>query len=252
MLTRKPTEAAFEVLPAIDIRGGRVVRLVGGNFARETVYGEDPVAVAESFAREGARWLHVVDLDAARDPAARQGEVVSAVIAGVGERVQVEVAGGIRDEQAAASVLAEGAARVVVGTAALHDPGFVARLVAAHGTDRVVVALDVRAGIAFGHAWRLGSPGRAVVQALAALGDAGVTTFEVTAIDRDGTLAGPDLGLLELLIAQGRGRIIASGGIASLADLRAVRARGCAGAIIGRALYEGRFELADALAVEKG
>lgn len=252
MLTRKPTESGFEVLPAVDIRGGRVVRLLGGDFARETVYGDDPVAVARSFAREGARWIHVVDLDAARDPAARQSELVAAVIAGVGERAQVEVAGGIRDERAAASVLTAGAARVVVGTAALRDPGFAARLVATHGTERVAVALDVRAGIAFGHAWRLDSPGLGAADAMAALVDAGVTNFEVTAIDRDGTLTGPDLGLLERMIALGRGRVIASGGIASLADLRAVRAAGCAGAIVGRALYEGRLELADALAVEEG
>jgi phosphoribosylformimino-5-aminoimidazole carboxamide ribotide isomerase len=252
MLRRNPDEAGFDVLPAVDVRGGRVVRLVGGDFDRETVYGDDPVAVATSFASAGARWIHLVDLDAARDPAARQSELIAAVVAGVGERSQVEVAGGIRDERAAASALAAGAARVVVGTAALRDPDFAARLVAAHGPERVAVALDVRAGLAFGHAWRLYSPGRGAAQALAALADAGVTTFEVTAIDRDGSLAGPDLGLYERLIALGRGRVIASGGIASLADLRAVRARGCAGAIVGRALYEGRLALADALAVGAG
>jgi phosphoribosylformimino-5-aminoimidazole carboxamide ribotide isomerase len=252
MMRRKPTEAGFDVLPAVDIRGGRVVRLVGGDFARETVYSDDPVAVASRFVSEGARWLHVVDLDGAQDPAARQGELVAAVIAGVGEQAQVEVAGGIRDERAAASVLAAGAARVVLGTAALHHQGLVTRLVAAHGRERVAAALDVRAGIALGHAWQPDSPGRGVAQALVALAEAGVTTFEVTAIDRDGTLAGPDLGLLERLVALGRGRVIAAGGIASLADLRAVRARGCAGAIVGRALYEGRIGLADALALEEG
>jgi phosphoribosylformimino-5-aminoimidazole carboxamide ribotide isomerase len=236
----------FDILPAIDLRRGRVVRLLRGDFERETIYSEDPVLVAERLVREGARWLHVVDLDGARDPAARQFGVVAAIVDGVGERARVEVAGGLRDEPAVEGALRAGAARAIVGTAAVADPSFAARLVAAFGSERIAVALDVRHGMAVGHGWRPGVPGVAVDEALGHLADAGVTTFAVTAIDRDGTLEGPDLGLLGALTRAQRGAIIASAGISTIDDLRAVRALGCTAAIIGRALYEGRLCLADA------
>ncbi len=248
MTLRKPSSASFEVLPAIDLRGGRVVRLQQGDFDRETAYADDPVAVALRFVDAGARWLHVVDLDGARDPVARQLDLVAAIVAGVGDRVQVEVAGGLRDEAAVDAAFAAGAARVVVGTAALADPAFAGRIVAAHGAGLVAVALDVRGGLAVGHAWRSGAAGLPVEGAMVRLGHVGVTTFEVTAIDRDGTLAGPDLDLLGQLIVPRGPAIIASAGIATLDDLRAVRALGCAGAIVGRALYEGRMTFEDALA----
>ena len=250
METRKASASVpFAVIPAIDLRGGRVIRLREGDFARETVYADDPVGVARDFVRAGARWLHVVDLDGARDPATRQLDVVAAIVAGVGERARVEVAGGLRDESAVEQVLRSGAARAVVGTAALGDPAFAGRLVAAHGAEHVAVALDVRAGLAVGHGWRPGAPGVPVRRALEDLADAGVATVEVTAIDRDGTLGGPDLELLERMVAPARCAVIASAGITTLADLRAVRLLGCAGAIVGRALYEGVLDLAAALAV---
>jgi phosphoribosylformimino-5-aminoimidazole carboxamide ribonucleotide (ProFAR) isomerase len=137
---------------------------------------------------------------------------------------------------------------VVIGTAALRDPSFAARLVDRHGAARVLVALDVRDGLALGNGWRAGAPGIDPADALDRLGDAGVESFAVTSIDRDGLLEGPDLALLEQLVGHGRGRIIASGGVRSIEDLEAVRALGCTGAIIGRALYEGRLDLADAIA----
>ncbi len=244
--------SSFDLLPAIDLRGGRVVRLLRGDFGRETVYGEDPVAVAARFVDEGARWLHVVDLDGARDPAARQLDVVAAIVAGVGERARVEVAGGLRDEAAVAGALRAGAARAVLGTAALADPALVGRLVAAKGADRIAVALDVRDGVAVGHGWEPGISGPPVEVALTRLADVGATTFEVTAIDRDGTLGGPDLDLLARLVAQGMGAIIASAGIATLDELRSVREIGCAGAIVGRAIYEGRLSLSAAIAEAAG
>jgi phosphoribosylformimino-5-aminoimidazole carboxamide ribotide isomerase len=251
MVERKHDSAlrpeGFALLPAIDLRGGRVVRLLRGDFAAETVYGDDPVAVAERFVADGARWLHVVDLDGARNPAARQVEVVTAIAARVGGRAVVEVAGGLRDEASVEAILAAGAGRVVVGTAGLRDPAFAGRLVARHGARRIAVALDVRDGLAVGHGWVEGPTGIPVSEALARLADQGVEVFEVTAIDRDGTLAGPDLTLLERLVALGRGAIIASAGVASIADLAAVRAAGSVGAIVGRAIYEGRFSVADAL-----
>lgn len=251
MQPRKDDITVFDLLPAIDLRGGRVVRLLRGDFARETVFGEDPLVVARRFVDGGARWLHVVDLDGARNPAARQSEVVASIIAGVGKRANVEVAGGLRDEASVAAALAAGAARAVLGTAALQEPAFVASLVAAHGADRIAVALDVRDGLAVGHGWRADASGTPVLDALAVLADAGAATFEVTAIDRDGTLEGPDLALLGRLVRAGRGSIVASAGISSADDVRAVRSIGCVGAIVGRALYDGTFALDAAISASR-
>jgi len=251
-MTSRKHPAPFELLPAIDLRGGRVVRLLRGDFDRETVYGDDPLVVATRFVEDGARWLHVVDLDGARDPAGRQAALVRAIVGGVGESARVEVAGGLRDEESAAAMLLAGAARVVVGTAALRDPTFARRLVDRHGPDRVAVALDVREGRAVGHGWALGSRGTPVEEAVADLAAAGVRTFEVTPIDRDGTMTGPDLELLGRVVDLGLGAVIASAGITTTDDLRSVRALGCTGAIVGRALYEGSFTIGAALEVLRG
>ena len=244
--------ATFDLLPAIDLRGGRVVRLRQGDFARETAYSEDPVEVANRFVDGGARWLHVVDLDGARTGRPAHAEIIARIVASVGERASVEVAGGLRTAEAVAEALAAGATRAVVGTAALDDPAFAAGLVEAHGADRIVVSLDVRDGLAVGSGWVPGSAGTPLRTAIAGLGRAGVEWFEVTAIDRDGTLGGPDRALLRIAAGDPRTHVIASGGIASTDDLRAVREIGCAGAIVGRALYEGRFTVGEALAVTGG
>ena len=236
---------SFEILPAVDLRGGRVVRLIAGDFGRETDYGGDPVAVVVGFAEAGATTLHVVDLDGAREGSPVQLESVAAIARATVARV--EVAGGLRSAADVAAAFAVGAERVVVGTRAIEDPSFAAELVSRHGAARVVVALDVRNGLAVGHGWRRTTTGISAEEALAALADAGVATFEVTAIDRDGGLEGPDLGLLRRLVALRRGEIIASGGVASIDDLRAARDLGCSGAIVGRALYEGRLDLAEAI-----
>jgi phosphoribosylformimino-5-aminoimidazole carboxamide ribotide isomerase len=233
----------FEILPAIDLRGGRVVRLREGDFAQETAYGEDPLQAATRFVVGGARWLHVVDLDAARTGQPQHGRVIAGIVAELGERIRVETAGGLRDEAAVAAALEAGAERVVIGTAALAAPGFAGRMVRAHGVDRVAVAIDVRGGQAVGHGWAREASGVDTRAAVERLADEGVRTFEVTAIERDGRLDGPDHALYEGLVALGRGAIIASGGIATLDDLRGLRARGCSGAILGRALYEGRLDL---------
>jgi phosphoribosylformimino-5-aminoimidazole carboxamide ribotide isomerase len=237
----------FDLLPAIDLRSGVVVRLLRGDFGVATTYPGDPLGVALGFVRSGAHWLHVVDLDGARDPGARQADRVRAIVEGVGESAHVEVAGGLRDDESVAAMLEAGAARVVVGTAAVEDPALVRRLVARHGADRIAVALDVREGRAVGHAWLPGRPGIAVEDVIAILADAGVATFEVTAIDRDGTMTGPDVALLDRAVTLRRGAIIASAGIATTTHLRIVRALGCSGAIVGRALYEGQLTLEDAL-----
>ena len=242
-----PGPSAFVLLPAIDLRGGRVVRLRTGDFEQETVYGDDPVEVALGFAANGAEWLHVVDLDGAREGSPQQASVVSAIVASVAGRMRVEVGGGLRDQRTVEAVLATGAARAVLGTTALEDPGLVGRLVATHGPHRLAVALDVREGMALGAGWRADAPSVAVGDALSRIADEGVRTLIVTAIARDGLLQGPDLELLGRLIAMGRGDIIASGGISSTDDVLAARQVGCTGAIVGRALYEGRLDLSETL-----
>jgi phosphoribosylformimino-5-aminoimidazole carboxamide ribotide isomerase len=239
--------SAFEILPAIDLRGGRVVRLERGDFARETAFSDDPVAVARAFADAGARWLHVVDLDGARSGAPAHTEVIVAIVGAVGRRVAVEVAGGLRSADAVGAILTGGAARVVVGTAALRDPRFAGSLVGTHGADRIAVAIDVRDGRAHGDGWDAQAVTADASEAIRQLAEEGVETFEVTAIDRDGRLIGPDLDLLARMVGLGRGRIIASAGISEVNDIRAVEGIGCAGAIIGRALYDGRFSLQAAL-----
>lgn len=244
-MTRATT---FEILPAIDLRGGRVVRLQQGDFTRETVYSDDPVAIARGFADAGAPWLHVVDLDGARAGAPVNGAVVVALVAAVGERLQVEVAGGLRTIESVAAALGFGAARAVIGTAALRSPSFAGDLVASFGVARIAVAIDVRHGLAVGHGWAEGSEGVEALETITRLADVGVATFEVTSIERDGLLGGPDLALYERLVALDAGSIIASGGIATLDDLRAVQDLGCSGAIVGRALLDGSLDLREGLA----
>jgi phosphoribosylformimino-5-aminoimidazole carboxamide ribotide isomerase len=242
----------FDILPAIDLRGGRVVRLRQGDFDRETAYDADPVDVAVGFALAGARWIHVVDLDGARTGMPAHGRVIAAIVEAIGGLTQVEVAGGLRDERAVADAVEAGAARVVIGTAALRDAVLAGRLIASHGVGRIVVAIDVRDGNAVGHGWTTGAETVDAAVAIQRLANVGVETFEVTAIDRDGLLEGPDLELYRRLVALGHGSIIASGGITSLDDIGAVRAVGCSGAILGRALYEGRLDLERALAIATG
>jgi phosphoribosylformimino-5-aminoimidazole carboxamide ribotide isomerase len=244
-VSTQPT-STFEILPAIDLRGGRVVRLERGDFERETSFGDDPVDQARTFAAAGARWLHGVDLDGARDGRRRQAEVVSSIVDAAGD-TQVEVAGGLRDAASIAEALATGAARAVLGTAAVTRPDVVRAAVAEHGPARIAVALDIRDGRAVGGGWLEDAPARDLAAVLDDLVKASVATVIVTAIDRDGLLGGPDLELLARVVGATPAAVIASAGVTTLDDLRAVRAAGCAGAIVGRALYDGRLELGTAI-----
>lgn len=243
--------SGFQLLPAIDLREGRVVRLVEGDFGRETRYANDPLAVAEGFAAQGADWIHVVDLDAARDGRGSEANrrAVRRLVTALGGRLGCQVGGGIRSIAAVERWLALGARRVVLGTALIGSPDLAETLVARLGPVHLAAALDVRDGAAVGEGWRPGGIAAPVEGLLERLAAAGLWTFVVTAIARDGRLAGPDLELLGLLVGRGWGTIIASGGIGSLADLEAVARLGCGGAVIGRALYEGRLDLEAALAL---
>jgi phosphoribosylformimino-5-aminoimidazole carboxamide ribotide isomerase len=224
-----------------------------GDFEQESEYSTDPPGVAAGFAEVGAEWIHVVDLDGALHGERRQAATLGAIVARIGPgRTRLQVAGGFRTHDAIDAALGLGAQRVVIGTAALADPAFVDAAIERHGTARIAVALDVRDGIAVGQGWIPDAQGVPVDEALERLAAIGVTTFAVTAIDRDGLLRGPDLALLERMTGATDASIIASGGIASVDDLRAVRRIGCAGAIVGRALYDGTLDLRTVLETVAG
>jgi phosphoribosylformimino-5-aminoimidazole carboxamide ribotide isomerase len=243
----------MDVYPAIDIRGGKCVRLVQGDYALETVYAGDPLAVAREFEADGASWIHVVDLDAARSGFPENRPVVAAIAGAVG--VPVQAGGGIRDEFSAEALLGQGLARIVVGTAALEQPGLVRRVAGRH-PGRVAVAVDAREGELAVRGWTEAS-GVQLDEALARFQDAGVAAFVVTDISRDGTLSGPDVAGLAAVLAATEVPVIASGGVGSLADLQALarlRAGGrrLAGAVVGKALYEGAFSMGEAIEAGRG
>ena len=231
------------LLPAVDIRGGKCVRLVQGDFDRETVYDEDPVAVGKRYESEGAEWLHVVDLDAALQGIPRNRELVADVIRSVG--IPVQCSGGIRDDEALEAAKSAGAGRVVVGTAALRDPDWVERAVASFG-DFLAVGLDVRGETLQARGWT--EEAGALWPTLERLVAARVTRFVVTDVARDGMLEGPNLELLRAVQERSGAAIVASGGVSSLDDLAAIAELGVEACIVGKALYAGRFTLADALA----
>ncbi len=242
----------MELYPAIDLRGGRAVRLQQGDYARETVYGDDPVAVAESFAAAGAHWIHVVDLDAARDGGAANLPVVAAICAAVPE-CSVQTGGGVRDAAAAQARLDAGVARVVIGSAAVEHPEVVAEVATAH-PSAVAVGLDVRGREVATHGWTRGT-GLDLFAVLGELADAGAAAAVVTQIAVDGMLSGPDLSLYEALLDATAIPVIASGGIGELVhmhELGALRSRDgsrtLSGAIAGKAIYEGRFTVAEGVA----
>jgi phosphoribosylformimino-5-aminoimidazole carboxamide ribotide isomerase len=236
----------MELIPAIDLLDGRVVRLAQGDFDAVTDYGDDPVAVARGWQDEGAPRLHIVDLDAARHGRPRQRAVIEAIITAV--RVPCQVAGGIRSQADVATVLAAGADRAVLGSALIGDPDLAGHLLDAHGPERIVAALDVRAGRALGDGWVPGARGADASDLAAVLARAGMRRFAVTAISRDGSMEGPDLTLLAAIrAAVPTASIIASGGIGSLTDIRALATGGFEAAILGRALYEGAFSLSEAI-----
>ena len=235
--------------PAIDLRGGRVVRLYQGDFDKETAYGMDPVAVAEGYAAAGARWIHTVDLDAARTGTPENRPVIAAMAKAVAPAVKVQASGGVRDQASAEELLACGVARVVLGTAAVENPELVCDLAGHH---QVALGLDVRGRDLAVRGWTEGS-GVDLFDLLARYADSGVAAVIVTDISRDSTLEGPDLEGLAAVLDATDIAVIASGGVGALSDLEALATlkasgRTLAGAIVGKALYEGKFTVEEAIA----
>ncbi|HMG65547.1 MAG TPA: bifunctional 1-(5-phosphoribosyl)-5-((5-phosphoribosylamino)methylideneamino)imidazole-4-carboxamide isomerase/phosphoribosylanthranilate isomerase PriA [Streptosporangiaceae bacterium] len=231
------------LLPAVDLSGGQAVQLVQGDAGRESRYG-DPAAAALAWQRAGAQWIHMVDLDAAFARGSN-ADLIASLISQLD--VSVELSGGIRDDVSLAAALATGCQRVIIGTAALENPDWVRGIIARHG-DRVAVGLDARGSRLAARGWT--ADGGDLMEVLARLEADGCARYVVTDVARDGMLKGPNLDLLRQVCAATARPVIASGGVSSLDDLRAIaelRPFGVEGAIIGTALYEGAFALADAL-----
>jgi phosphoribosyl isomerase A len=240
----RPAAGRLQLLPAVDVSGGQAVRLVQGAAGTETAYG-DPADAALAWQRAGAEWIHLVDLDAAFGRGSN-GPLLAELIGWLD--VQVELSGGIRDDAALTAALATGCTRVVIGTAALERPDWVAAAIAKHG-DRIAVGLDVRGTRLAARGWT--ADGGELDDALDRLEAAGCARYVVTDIDKDGMLRGPNLDLLGRVCARTGRPVVASGGVSSLADLRAIAdlvPLGVEGAIVGKALYAGAFTLPEALA----
>lgn len=232
----------FQLLPAVDIRNGQAVRLVQGESGTETSYG-DPIAAALDFQAAGAKWLHLVDLDAAFGTG-NNLRLLAQVVAAVD--ISVEVSGGIRDDASLEQALAAGAARVNLGTAALEDAAWTASVIARFG-EQIAVGLDVRGETLAARGWtkEVGN----LWQVLAQLDAARCRRYVVTDVTKDGTMKGPNTQLLQAVMARTGAPVIASGGVATLSDIAILRDSGAEGAIVGKALYAGAFTLAAALEV---
>jgi phosphoribosyl isomerase A len=233
----------LELLPAVDVAGGQAVRLVQGAAGTQTSYG-DPVDAAMAWQDAGAEWIHLVDLDAAFGRGSNGPQLADLI----GQlKARVELSGGIRDDTSLATALATGCTRVVIGTAALEDPDWVAGVIAEHG-DRIAVGLDVRGTRLAARGWT--TDGGELDDALDRLEAAGCARYVVTDIEKDGMLRGPNLDLLRRVCARTAQPVVASGGVSSLADLHAIAGLvplGVEGVIVGKALYAGAFTLPEAI-----
>ena len=236
----------MEVIPAIDLRGGQVVRLYQGNFSRETVYSGDPGAVATEWQDAGVSRLHLVDLDGAREGRMVNKEAIEAVLEAV--RIPVQVGGGVRSMETARELLEMGASRVVFGTAAVRNPDLIEAACAKLGSESVVVGVDARNGKVATQGWQHTETKKAV-DLMKSMVSLGVNRFIYTDIDTDGTLSGPNLGSVTALMKEVAAPIISSGGIGSMEDLLALSETGVEGVIVGQALYQGKIELRKAVSL---
>ena len=235
----------LELLPAVDVKDGRAVRLVQGELSKESIYGA-PLEVALEFQNAGAEWIHLVDLDAAfgrGDNSRMLAEIVGAL------DIKVELSGGVRDDESLARAIATGCRRINLGTAALENPEWTARVIAKHG-DLIAVGLDVRGQTLAARGWT--SEGGDLFETLARLDRDGCARYVVTDVTKDGTLTGPNIDLLKSVCAATSKPVVASGGISNLSDianLAALTSLGIEGAIVGKALYAGAFTVGEALKV---
>jgi len=237
------------ILPAIDIRGGRCVRLRQGRFEEETVFDEDPAAVARRFEAAGTEWLHVVDLDGAREGEPRNLDRVRAIREAVG--LKMEVGGGIRSTEAVEKVFGAGVDRIIVGTRAVREPGWL-KEVAEKFPAQVALGLDARQGRVAVEGWKSPTE-RMAAEMLEAFAGLPLAAIIYTDIGRDGMMSGPNVAATTLVVAAARPiPVIASGGVTTVEDIRALAKAGAAGAIVGRALYEGKLALEAALAAAAG
>jgi phosphoribosylformimino-5-aminoimidazole carboxamide ribotide isomerase len=237
---------SFTVFPAVDISQGRCVRLLQGRFGTETVYSDDPVKVAIGFSSAGARWLHIVDLDGAKSGIAANRELVVEVVKRAS--CPVQAGGGVRTRDDVEELLSAGANRVVLGTFALEDPDAVADICARFG-PRIAVSLDAKGDEVASHGWTVGT-GIGVIEAVHMFEKAGCASFIYTDVSRDGTLGGPNVDALLRLTEETDLPIVASGGISNLEDLKTIarlKPLGISGVIVGRALYEHKFTIGEAM-----
>ncbi|WHZ02314.1 1-(5-phosphoribosyl)-5-[(5-phosphoribosylamino)methylideneamino]imidazole-4-carboxamide isomerase [Neobacillus sp. YX16] len=233
------------IYPAIDMRGGNCVRLLQGDYDKETIYGDSPFDMARAFAVDGAEWIHMVDLDGAKDGQRINDRFV--IEAAQKLKVKVQIGGGIRSEEDILHYLENGITRVIIGSIAVSNPEFAIDMIKKYG-EQIVVGIDAKNGYVATHGWLTTSEVKAV-DLSKRFADAGAGTFIFTDIATDGTLSGPNIAAVcEMAEITGK-TVIASGGVSSLADLSALNAEGVKGAIVGKALYENRFTLKEALAI---
>ncbi|TDL73833.1 1-(5-phosphoribosyl)-5-[(5-phosphoribosylamino)methylideneamino]imidazole-4-carboxamide isomerase [Rhodococcus qingshengii] len=233
------------IYPAIDMRGGNCVRLLQGDYDKETIYGDSPFDMARAFAADGAEWIHMVDLDGAKDGKRINDRFV--IEAAQKLKVKVQIGGGIRSEEDILHYLENGITRVIIGSIAVSNPEFAIDMIKKYG-EQIVVGIDAKNGYVATHGWLTTSEVKAV-DLSKRFADAGAGTFIFTDIATDGTLSGPNIAAVcEMAEVTGK-TVIASGGVSSLADLSALNAEGVKGAIVGKALYENRFTLKEALAI---
>ncbi|NHC39241.1 1-(5-phosphoribosyl)-5-[(5-phosphoribosylamino)methylideneamino]imidazole-4-carboxamide isomerase [Bacillus sp. MM2020_1] len=236
---------SLTIYPAIDMRGGNCVRLLQGDYDQETVYGNSPFDMAKSFAADGAEWIHMVDLDGAKDGKRVNDRFV--IEAAQKLQVNIQIGGGIRSEEDIVHYLENGVDRVIIGSIAVSKPEFAIEMIKKYG-GKIAVGIDAKNGYVATHGW-LDTSELKAVELGKRFAEAGAETFIFTDIATDGTLAGPNIAAVcEMAEVTGK-NVIASGGVSSLADLKAIAANGIQGAIVGKALYENRFSLKEALAL---
>lgn len=237
---------AFTVYPAIDMRGGKCVRLIQGDYNQETVYGDSPFDMAKSFKDSGATWIHMVDLDGAKD--GKRVNDTFVIRAAKELQVNVQIGGGIRTEEDVAHYLENGVARVIIGSMAISNPEFAIDMIKKYG-KQIAIGIDAKNGFVATHGWLNTSEAKAV-DVGKRFADAGCDTFIFTDIATDGMLSGPNIEAVKTMAAETGKNVIASGGVSSLQDLLNLKeyaTQGVSGAIVGKAIYEGRFTVADAL-----